>query len=148
MPAKNATFRAFFGAFCAGTAFVVEYRAATATSTSVPTSSHTVKIIQTGRTLYFSEHRWRRARLLGVCAVGLGILGLVVMAVSLRLPALVCSVTQAFRDKTPIWGDRASEPPPLPPSKGYRWFGVVMFGLAVLLMLLIVFCHFMRWVTG
>jgi len=136
----------FFGAFWAGATAFIKYHAAAITATAVPTSTHTVKLIQTGRTLYFSEQQWNQVLLLGLCSASLGILGLLVMVMSLRLDLLLRSVFQAFDTKAPIWD--ASEPPPLPPSKAYRWFGVVMFSLAILAMFLVVLWHLIRWITG
>jgi hypothetical protein len=133
-----------FGAFCAGAASFIKYHAAAITATTIPTATHTVKVIQAGRTLYFSEQQWNQVRLLGLSSVGLGMLGVVGIVLSLRLHALLRSVFRAFDTKAPIWD--ATEPPPLPPSNSYRWFGIVMFGLAVLLMVLIVMWEFTRWI--
>jgi hypothetical protein len=105
----------FFGAFCAGAAAFIKYYVAEITATAVPTSTHTVKLIQTGRTLYFSEQQWNQVLLLGLCSGSLGILGLLVMVISLRLDLLLRSVFQAFDTKAPIWD--ASEPP-RPPVEG------------------------------
>ena len=139
MAVKITTLWAFLGAFCTGLAAAIEYHAAIVTAATAPSVTHTVKIVQTGRTLYFSEHQWRQVRFLGLWSAGLGSLGILVTGFSLRLPALLRSAIQAFRTQAPIWD--GSDPPPLPPSKAYRWFGVVVFCVAVLLMVLIVCWH-------
>jgi len=143
---RTILFVLFFAAFCAGAATFIKYHAALITATTAPTATHTVKVIQTGRTFYFSEQQWNQVRLLGLCSAGLGILALLIMVISLRLHALLRSVIRALVTKTPIWDE--SMPPPLPPSKAYHWFGVIMFSVAVLLMFVIGLWQFMRWIKG
>ena len=143
----------FFAAFSVAVISFVEYGKAAATATKVPTDLHTIKVIQGGQTLYFSEAQWRRVHLLLLCSGGFVIVSLLVAA-SFLVPTLLASLIQSFRNKTPIWDPRISHPPPLPRSKPYRLFGwfswldIAIFATIMFLMSLVFLWHFIYWIKA